>query len=197
MPEAADTEQAATWLGAPEAALAARDVPAAALFEEGGYRRDLLTFTWNVKTMEGRPAITAMLEATRPGTKPQGLRSEGEATVQDGLIEAWFTFETAVARGRGILRLRDGKCRTLLTVMQDLKCFEEHKGPTRPQGLVHRPTLPGSPGPKARARGGAWPGGSALLPDHRRRASASPRSALPVPAMTSPSISVKLGPRLP
>ena len=139
MPETAHSEQAATWLAALDAALAADDVPAAAaLFEKEGYWRDLLTFTWNVKTMEGQRAIAAMLDATLAHTKPHDFQLDGEATVDGDVIEAWFTFETAVAHGQGILRLNDGRCRTLLTVMHDLKGFEERKGPTRPQGLEHK-----------------------------------------------------------
>ena len=139
MPEAAHSKQAATWLAAFDAALTAGAVPAAAaLFEEDGYWRDLLTFTWNVKTMEGRGAIAAMLKAALARTKPRGFRLDGEASADGETIEAWFTFETAVAHGQGIFRLNDGKCRTLLTVMRDLKGFEERKGPTRPQGLEHK-----------------------------------------------------------
>ncbi len=139
MVEIAPSEQAAAWLQALEAALAAGDIAAAAtLFEEGGYWRDLLTFTWDVRTIEGRPAIAEMLEATLARTAPGQFRLSSEVTVEDGLIQAWFTFETAVAHGEGILRLNDGKCRTLLTVMHDFKGFEEQKGPTRPQGLRHQ-----------------------------------------------------------
>ncbi|MDH3660075.1 MAG: NAD(P)/FAD-dependent oxidoreductase, partial [Alphaproteobacteria bacterium] len=139
MPETVHSEQAATWLATLDAALAADNVPAAAaLFEENGYWRDLLTLTWNVKTMEGRRAIASMLEATIARTKPCDFRLEGEATANGSIIEAWFTFETAVAHGHGILRLRDGKCQTFLTVMRDLKGHEERRGPTRPQGLAHK-----------------------------------------------------------
>ena len=50
------------WLSRFDAALAAGDVGAATdLFEPDGYWRDLLTFTWNIATMEGRRAIAAML----------------------------------------------------------------------------------------------------------------------------------------
>ena len=52
------------------------------------------------------------------------------------MIEAWFTFETAVAHGEGIFRLaRRSSAERCLTVMRDLKGFEEKRGPTRPQGL--------------------------------------------------------------
>lgn len=139
MADMTSTEQAAAWLDAFARALAADGVPAAvALFEEGGYWRDLLTFTWDIRTLEGRSAIALMLEANLTRTVPGQFRLSDEVTLNDGMIEAWFTFETAAAHGEGIFRLRDGQCRTLLTVMRDLKGFEEEKGPTRPQGLFHK-----------------------------------------------------------
>ncbi len=138
MADRTPTELAAAWLQSLERVLAAGDIPAAAaLFEENGYWRDLLTFTWDVRTMECRPAITLMLEGNLARTAPGKFRLSDEATLEDGMIQAWFTFETAVAHGEGIFRLRDSQCRTLLTVMRDLKGFEEKKGPTRPQGLRH------------------------------------------------------------
>ena len=52
----------ATWLGALDRALAAGDAAAAAaLFPAGGFWRDLLAFTWNIKTFEGPGEIGAML----------------------------------------------------------------------------------------------------------------------------------------
>ncbi|MEZ5931945.1 MAG: NAD(P)/FAD-dependent oxidoreductase [Alphaproteobacteria bacterium] len=139
MPATAPTAIAATWLEALEAALAAEDVQTASgLFAADGYWRDLLAFTWNVKTMEGRSAIAAMLETTLAQTQPKTFRLSGETTRRDGLIEAWFTFETATAHGEGIVRLGSDGCRTLLTVMTDLKGFEERMGLTRPQGVRHQ-----------------------------------------------------------
>jgi putative flavoprotein involved in K+ transport len=53
------------------------------------------------------------------------------------VIDAWFTFETAVGRGRGHLRLQNGKAWTLLTTMTELKGFEEKKGEHRIKGAEH------------------------------------------------------------
>jgi len=78
-----------------------------------------------------------MLEANLTRTAPHQFRLSDEATLDDGIIQAWFTFETAVAHGEGIFRLRTGQCCTLLTVMRDLKGFEDKIGSTRPQGLRH------------------------------------------------------------
>jgi putative flavoprotein involved in K+ transport len=78
-----------------------------------------------------------MLKATLPQVKPSKWRIEGEATEDGGVVEAWFTFETAVARGRGHIRLKEGKCWTLLTTMTELKGFEEKKGAIRDKGVEH------------------------------------------------------------
>ena len=53
------------------------------------------------------------------------------------MTEAWIGFETAVGRGSGHLRLRDGKAWTLLTTLYELRGFEEPKGPGRPRGVEH------------------------------------------------------------
>ncbi len=133
------SEQVTTWLAEFDAALACGDVDAAAaLFHDESYWRDLTAFTWNIKTMEGREAIRAMLEMRAADTAPRGWCLEGDATTaEDGLIEAWLTFETAVGRGTGHLRLRDGKAWVLLTALQELKGFEEERGGTRPLGVEH------------------------------------------------------------
>ena len=48
-------------------------------------------------------------QARLADVKPTNFAVEGQATEAGGVIDAWFTFETAVARGRGHLRLKDGK----------------------------------------------------------------------------------------
>jgi putative flavoprotein involved in K+ transport len=50
------------------------------------------------------------------------------------VTEAWIAFETEVGRGRGHLRLRDGRAWTLLTTLHELKGHEEPAGPARPMG---------------------------------------------------------------
>lgn len=138
MLETAPTRQAATWLASFGRALEARDVEAMdGLFLEDCYWRDLLAFTWNIRTMEGRAAIRDMLDATLAATRPEAWRLSEEAA-GDGFTEAWFTFETARARGEGHLRLVDGRCRTLFTAVKELKGFEEKTGPTRARGVRHR-----------------------------------------------------------
>ena len=56
-------------------------------------------------------------------------------------IEAFFDFETAVGRGRGVVRrmptVEGWRAWTLLTALQELKGDEEHAGPRRPWGVEH------------------------------------------------------------
>jgi len=132
------TQRVTGWLSDFGDALAQRDFDAAVSgFGDDSYWRDLVSFTWNLTTAEGRDAVREMLEATVPAAAPQSWRIEGEGSEADGITEGWFTFETAVARGRGHLRLRDGKCWTLLTTMTELRGFEERRGQTRDQGVQH------------------------------------------------------------
>jgi putative flavoprotein involved in K+ transport len=122
------------------AALAAGDAAAAAnLFVPESFWRDLVAFTWNLKTAEGRDAIKAMLAASLPHVKPRNFRlAENETVTEaDGVTEAWFTFETETGRGYGHLRLKPEGAWTLLTTLAELKGHEERQGFTRPLGAAH------------------------------------------------------------
>src|SRR3989440_5537195 len=131
-----ESGQVSSWLQAFGAALARNDIRAVAnFFGYDCYWRDLLAFTWTIKTFEGPDEITAMLAATLNSTQPSGWALAGKPTLNDGFTEAWLTFETNVGRGVGHLRLRGGRCRTLLTTLQELKGFEELEGRTRPAGV--------------------------------------------------------------
>ena len=130
-----------TWLSAFGDALSAGDTAAAgALFTEDCFWRDLVAFTWNIKTLEGRAEISAMLDQTLPWVQPRGWKiTDGEEPAgAGGVVEAWIDFETAAGRGRGHLRLRDGQCWTLLTTLDELRGHEERCGPTRPKGVERR-----------------------------------------------------------
>lgn len=132
------TRQAEAWLTQFAGTLAAGDTGgAAALFAGRCFWRDLLAFTWNIRTAEGREDIRATLEATLAHTRPSGWRLSDEAEASERGIEAWFDFETATARCEGKLRLEDGLCTVLFTAMAELKGFEERRGPTRPLGVRH------------------------------------------------------------
>jgi hypothetical protein len=132
------TQIVKSWLKRFDSALTARDAEAAAkLFGAESYWRDLVSFTWNIKTVEGREQIADMLKATLKSVKPSNWQIHGEASEGGGLVEAWISFETATARGYGHLRLKDGKAWTLLTTMVELKGFEEPSGTRREMGADH------------------------------------------------------------
>ena len=136
-------ERVDAWLTEFEAALATRDVDAAAgMFAVDGFWRDLVSFTWNLKTVEGRDGVADMLGERLDDTDPSGFRATEEPAEADGVVSAWVAFETATGRGEGHLRLRgdeDGRDRawTLLTTLQELKGHEEGKGTRRPMGAEH------------------------------------------------------------
>jgi putative flavoprotein involved in K+ transport len=126
------------WLERFDSALQAGDAAAAAdLFATESYWRDLVAFTWNIRTVEGRDGVTDMLQASLPHTKPRGWRTTEEPTSADGVTEAWIGFETEAGRGGGHLRLIDGGAWTLLTALEELKGHEESQGFRRPKGVQH------------------------------------------------------------
>ena len=132
------TEQLAAWVDSLGERLAQRDLDGALeLFAEDCYWRDLLLFSWNLVTLEGKPAIREMLEARLEQTRPEQWQLEGEATLADGVLEGWISLQTDTARGKGYVRLKDGLCWTLLTSMRELKGHEEPSGRRRPLGASH------------------------------------------------------------
>ncbi len=140
MSNAAAEKQVSTVLDNLSKALEAGDIDGVSkLFLEDCYWRDLVTFTWNIHTMEGHGAIRAMLSSQLSAIKPSGFALDPNEAVEeaDGVISAWIRFETGLATGYGHIRLKDGKIWTLLTTMQSLKGFEEPLGKRRLKGTAH------------------------------------------------------------
>jgi putative flavoprotein involved in K+ transport len=141
MPENNVNRPISRVLEALDAALQSGDTAAAVeLFQPDCYWRDLVAFTWNIKTMEGREQIAAMLDSQLGAIKPSKLKlaeEEEPATDANGVTQGWITFETDVARGSGFIRLKNGRIWTLLTTMAELKGHEEPKGQRRPMGAEH------------------------------------------------------------
>lgn len=132
------THAVSNWLSEFDNALTNNDIDSVvALFSDDSYWRDLVSFTWNIKTVEGHDQIKDMLNSTLSEVKPSNWQIDGDANEADGVTDAWLTFETAVSRGKGHIRLKDGKCWTLLTTMVELKGHEEEKGSTRTMGVEH------------------------------------------------------------
>ncbi|WP_407529806.1 NAD(P)/FAD-dependent oxidoreductase [Methylobacterium oryzisoli] len=123
-----------------DAALQAGDVDeAVTLFAGQCYWRDLVAFTWNIKTVEGRDGVRDLLIHCLPHAQPRHWRlAEDEVpTEAGGVTEAWIAFDTEVARGYGLMRLKGDLIWTLLTTMVELKGHEERAGFTRPLGARH------------------------------------------------------------
>jgi putative flavoprotein involved in K+ transport len=139
-PTATPQARVDAWLERFESALGVRDIPAAAgLFAVDCYWRDLVSFTWNIKTVEGREGVADLLAACLDRTAPVGFRTTETPTEVDGITEAWIEFETATGRATGHLRLTDKGAWTLLTSLRELKGFEEPQRERRPKGVHHGP----------------------------------------------------------
>lgn len=137
---------ARAWLDQLEAATGAENpedagVQVAALFEPSGFWRDLISFTWNLHTAEGRDEIARMVRETHPACRITNAEITEEADEGDGITRVQFTCETQDFKVRGVLRLRDGLAWTLLTSGRELKNFPERTGRNRDLGAQHGPEL--------------------------------------------------------
>ena len=141
-PPLSPQQRAQTWLDRLEDALRSRDVArAAGLFAATSFWRDLVAFSWNITTVENPAGVTDLLTATLDRTDPTAFGVDEPPEEADGVTTAWFTFETAVGRGRGLVRLveEDGEAKawTFLTTLHELKGHEEPAGARRPKGAEH------------------------------------------------------------
>jgi putative flavoprotein involved in K+ transport len=143
------TTIASEWFRQFGEALDQRDAARAAdLFLAEGWWRDLLAFTWDLRTFHGAQTIRAAFGETVGAVGPRDFRLEpGREAVLTGsdvtrTVEAFCRFETRLARGRGFIRLvpaENGgwKAWTLLTAMEELKGHEEQLAARRTKGVVH------------------------------------------------------------
>jgi putative flavoprotein involved in K+ transport len=141
--------ETAAWIADFEAALARREPAAASeLFAADGQWRDIIAFTWSIRSISGRPAIEAALKESLASTRPANFRIDPRFTLPrwveragTACIEAFLSFETAFGRASGVLRLVPDEIAscgvrawTLSTQLQELTGFEEHIGKRRPTG---------------------------------------------------------------
>jgi putative flavoprotein involved in K+ transport len=128
-----------TWLAALGAALRLHDIDRVLdLFEPDGFWRDLSAFTWNVYTAEGHHGIRVMLSACLAEIKPTAWKIDQILGSNDGVHQALLSFETRTARCSAVLRLRGGRCWTLLTAASELIGFEETTRARRSNGAPLR-----------------------------------------------------------
>jgi len=118
------------------------------LFHDDSWWRDHVALDWDLHTLHGLPKIISFLSHRLPSLQLGSFKvvTEGQfgpsiSSPIDGLewIESMFTFETAIGRGRGMLRLAgasDGshKAHIMYTALEELKGFEELTGARRSQG---------------------------------------------------------------
>jgi putative flavoprotein involved in K+ transport len=121
------------------------------LFLSDGYWRDLLALTWDFRTLHGPDKIKQVLSERSDDAGFSGFAlAEGlsrpvlrEPAPEMSFIEVFFDFETRLAYGRGVARLKrdaDGEWRawTFLTQVTELRGHEMRVGSRRPLG--HSPT---------------------------------------------------------
>lgn len=143
---------AQAWLDEFERALGTPD-PAALdrLFLSDSFWRDVLALSWNLQTLASSDKIAQELSRLASKAAPANFkiapnRAAPRWVTRAGTntIEVIFSFETAIGRGSGIVRLApdaaDGdrlKAWTLLTALDELKGFEEQLGTSRPRGQAY------------------------------------------------------------
>lgn len=142
MPEDLAVSIAQAWLSGFASALYAEDVDAlVALFLPNGWFRDLLTFTWDLRTRHGREEIKEYLLANARNKEISNLqvdlsRSGLEPTKslqpnQKYEVEVALTFETPKAWGRGFVRLQQdpdsGNSWKALSVMMMIDNWKGHE----------------------------------------------------------------------
>jgi hypothetical protein len=138
--QASAATEAREWLARLQAALQNQNAAAAAeSFLPDGFWRDVLAFSWTVRTFSGRAAIEAMLRETLPKTQPANFRIPPQRTPPRWItradvecIETLFEFETATGRCAGVVRLvpdRQSPSRlfawTFVTTLEELKGHED------------------------------------------------------------------------
>ncbi|MBI3196581.1 MAG: NAD(P)/FAD-dependent oxidoreductase [Rhodospirillales bacterium] len=128
---------AESWLGDFAAALASGDaLRLAALFARECYWRDILAFTWDLRTISGAAAIAGRLMLATAPMAPRGLKLAAGRTpprpvkrAGTDAIEAIFTFETKIGPCNGVVRLvsEGGKPRawTIMTALDEIRGHED------------------------------------------------------------------------
>jgi cation diffusion facilitator CzcD-associated flavoprotein CzcO len=133
------------WLARFEAALnGGGEAALAALFAEECHYRDMLAFSWTIRPDRGAESIAGFLANAQKTVGAHGFalalgRTPPRVVRRLGVevYEAIFRFETATARGLGVVRLpteAPTQAWVLMTSLNELKGHEEQIGVRRPSG---------------------------------------------------------------
>ena len=106
------------------------------LFLEEGCWRDLLAFSWNIITVEGKKDVADMLKVTSGRISVGEWEIERSSLVEQDGDSYWFTFATSIANCKGKLTLKDGKCSVLFTSVVELIGHEEATLTRRKKGYA-------------------------------------------------------------
>ena len=149
---ATDTERVAIWLGKFEQALLLHDATGIErLFLSDSHWRDLLAFTWHIRTANGAAKLAKDLVAFQQHAQARDFRVAPNRAAPRRVrrlgvevVEALFDFVTPVGRGSGVLRLvvdvanaEAARAWVFHTTLQELDGFEEKVGSRRPSGAAY------------------------------------------------------------
>ncbi|KAJ3875643.1 FAD/NAD-P-binding domain-containing protein [Lentinula edodes] len=147
-----DTESnriASAWLSQLSYSLEQKDAAScASLFHHNGWLRDLLVFTWNLRTLNGHGQILDYLSSNMESTTISELKINSQDVYfrpspgdLPGSVSSGFTFSTPIANGRGLFTLTRvasepgvWKAFTLLVSLDSLK---GHEPIGAEQGVYH------------------------------------------------------------
>ena len=92
----------------------------AALFKQDGLWRDYLAFDWTLQTVESASNIAEFVDSNAGNTGFTNAVFEGE--IQD--TEGFIRFVTFLGKGRGYIRLENGLCTSLFTLLNELESVQ-------------------------------------------------------------------------
>jgi putative flavoprotein involved in K+ transport len=134
---------ARAWLADLAGLIEAGDASRASeLFGPDASWRDIVSLTWDIRSVSGQTAITGMLERCIKHVSPTSIRESATwppilaRRADRQVIEVLFDFETDVGDGEGVVRLSlaEGAPRawTMLTALKTLRDHPERQGARRP-----------------------------------------------------------------
>lgn len=126
-----------SWMTKLQSAVSAGDSSKLSdLFLEDSWWRDVITLTWDIRSVHGEKIANCIQQAHEAGLTNLVPRESGLLVPQVGemgpftLIEGAFSFETKIGRGSGYLRLcntapNEWKAWIIMTTLQEIKGHEE------------------------------------------------------------------------